>query len=104
MRVDRLVLKNFRGFLDMTLEFSQNMTVFDDQLNDVLNLNFSRLKSNRRAVVRAVQKALAEDPGTRNRSQIEHLISLWDAASTNGKRKEFSAVAIYFLKKRLRRV
>lgn len=78
-------------------------TAFNDQIDNVLNLNFSRLKGNRREVVVAVEQVLNEHPGTRTRSQIERLISQWNSVDGDGKLKPFNAVAIYFLKKRLSR-
>ena len=86
---------------DGTIQSSD--TVFNTQLNNVLNLNFSRLKDNREAVVRAVEQAVNTRPGTRTRSQIENQISKWDSLDGDGKRKPFSAVAIYFLRKWLGR-
>ena len=78
-------------------------TAFNDEINDVLNLNFSRLKGNRQRAVEAVRQALDKKSGPRTKSQIKSLISRWNSADNDGRRKEFCAVAIYFLKKRLRR-
>ena len=95
-------IDNRLGYLgDGTIQSPE--TAFDGQINKVLNLNISRPKSNRREVVKAVQQTLSQKPGSRTRSQIKSLISRWDSAGIDGKRKEFCSVAIFFLKKRLGR-
>ena len=95
-------VENWLKYLgDGTIQSTE--TAFNDEIDEVLNLNFSRLKGNRKNVVEAVRQALDKKPGPRTKSQIKSLISQWDSADNDGRRKEFCAVAIYFLNKRLRR-
>ncbi|NTW81730.1 TIGR02646 family protein [Chlorobaculum thiosulfatiphilum] len=75
---------------------------FDDQLNNVLNLNFSRLVDNRKAVWSAVTRRLSEFQGSASRKQVEELIAEWGSKDQNGFLKEYCGVALYYLKKRCR--
>ena len=76
---------------------------FDRELNAILNLNHSRLKANRRAVIDSVIADLGRDPGTRTRGEIQAKIQEWLSPTAN-KFREFCCVAVYFLNKRLNRV
>jgi uncharacterized protein (TIGR02646 family) len=75
---------------------------FDDQLNKVLNLNFSRLVDNRKAVWKSVTKRLSEIRGSASRKQVEELIAEWKAKDRNGCLKEYCGVALYYLNKKTR--
>jgi len=76
---------------------------FDRQLDDVLNLNYSRLKENRAGVWNAVTKALKTYSGTATCAQVEALLSKWQRKDSDGKLKEYCGVAIYYLNKKLQR-
>jgi uncharacterized protein (TIGR02646 family) len=75
---------------------------FADELDNVLNLNWQRLKSNRASIVEAVITALRKKEGTRTRGELEKFIESWQSPK-NQMFQEYCAVAIYFLKKRLQR-
>lgn len=75
---------------------------FDDQLNTVLNLNYSRLVENRKAVWNSVTKRLSEIKGSANRKQVEELVSEWGSKDQNGCLKEYCGVALYYLRKKCR--
>ena len=83
---------------------------FDFHLNNVLNLNYSRLVDNRRAVWDAVEQQLSnrlsKKPGTRTPAEkvaeIEKLLGRWSEKDGDGRLQEYCAVAIYFLRKKQR--
>lgn len=76
--------------------------VLSNELNQALNLNWTRLKGNRRAVIDAVLEVLGKKTGTRTRAELEKLIKEWQTLQ-NQMFREYCGVAIYFLKKRLAR-
>jgi len=76
---------------------------FDGQLNEVLNLNYSRLQANRKAVLTGVLKVLSRKSGTRTPVEIERLLDQWSVANKEGYLREYCAVAIYYLRKKLNR-
>jgi hypothetical protein len=90
---------NYDGFGRIT----SSDAPFSAQINDVLNLNYCRLRWNRRAVVHAVIAACGSKRGTRSKRQIERLISSWSGKDSSGCYKEYCGVAIHWLRKRLRR-
>jgi uncharacterized protein (TIGR02646 family) len=77
--------------------------VFDTEINNVLNLNYSRLVDNRKAVVDAVITKLGNRPGPRSTREINQVRNEWTRLDTNGKLPEYCGVALYLLDKRLRR-
>jgi uncharacterized protein (TIGR02646 family) len=76
---------------------------FDAELNDVLNLNFGRLKENRSATLRAFLASLPKF-GELQRTQLERLLQDWNEASRSGELRPFCQVVVYWLRKRLARV
>ncbi len=77
---------------------------FDRQLGGVLNLNHSRLMDNRKSVWSSVTKTLSRITGKATRVQIEELLLKWCRKDGEGKLKEYTGVAIYYLNKKLQRV
>lgn len=69
----------------------------------VLNLNLPRFKMYRKAVARAVENELDKKPGERSRSEIEAMLSLWLNRNTEGKLQPYSGVALFLIRKRLKR-
>ncbi len=78
--------------------------LFDRQLNEILNLNYSLLMDNRKSVWSSVTKTLSRITGKATRVQIEELLLKWRRKDGEGKLKEYSGVAIYYLNKKLQRV
>jgi len=74
---------------------------FESEINVVLNLNWVRLKNNRKEVWKAVTDALSRKPGSRTRSEIQALICRWNCRDGRGHLREYCAVAIYYLEKKL---
>jgi len=77
-------------------------TVFDDQINCILNLNYSRLQRNRKEVIASVHKGLNRNSETRPNAEIRRLIEKWNTPDACGHLREYCGVAIYYLQKRLR--
>ncbi len=76
---------------------------FDRQINETLNLNYARLRTNRKAVVEAVRSELNRTAGHRTCAEIQRLLDSWERTNVEGRLPEFCGVAIYFLQKRLQK-
>ena len=76
---------------------------FDLEINTILNLNWFRLKSNRKEVLKSVKQVLSRDSSSRTRGEVQRLIAIWDRKDANGRFREYCAVAIYYLEKKLAR-
>lgn len=74
---------------------------FDQQLNTVLNLNYSRLVQNRQKIVEDVIKLLGKKEGSRTPAQLRKILEHWVIPNGDGQLQPYSGVAIYFLTKRL---
>lgn len=81
---------------------SEDRALYGD-IENVLNLNLPRFKMYRKAVARAVENELNKKPGERSRSEIETKLSLWLNRDTEGKLQPYSGVALFWIRKRLRR-
>lgn len=77
---------------------------FDDQLNNILNLNFQRLKENRQRVWKIITKELSKQLGTVSSNSINRFIEKWKKKDRNGRLPEYCGVAIYYLNKKLKRI
>ena len=75
---------------------------FDRQLNNVLNLNEPRLVKNRLEVWSTVHNILSREAGSRTLVEIHKLLSRWDTPGQDGRLREYCAVAVYYLRKRLK--
>ncbi|GGN23118.1 hypothetical protein [Shewanella putrefaciens] len=77
---------------------------FDVQLNNVLNLNESRLKRNRAAALSGLKKQLDSKPHKRTKSEIQRILDSYRQLDEDGKFKEYIGVFVYYLEKKLRRL
>ena len=73
---------------------------FDEQLNDVLNLNIAYLKSNRKSVREGVNRYLKATGWTD--AKKKKALADFETPNSKGELKEYCGVAIYYLKKKLR--
>jgi len=80
---------------------SSSDSVFDAELNDVLNLNLAFLRNNRKAVLGAFQARL--DHGRLSRRELENMLQMWNGELDTGDLNEFCQVVVYYLRKRLSR-
>ncbi len=76
---------------------------FDAQINEVLNLNYTRMVENRITALDEIQRALSKKPGTRSKGQIQALISTLSVPDGEDKLKPFVGVMLDYLEKRLQR-
>lgn len=77
---------------------------FDQQLNTVLNLNYSRLVQNRKRIVDDVIRLLGKKDGSRTPAQIQKILEHWLVPNRDNQLQPYSGVAVYFLTKRLKQV
>lgn len=77
---------------------------FDFQLNQILNLNWTRLKENRKSVWDAVTTMLSRTTGACSRAHLTTLIAKWSSFDSDGMMKEYCDVATYYLNKKLSRI
>ena len=78
--------------------------LFDRQLNEILNLNYSRLRDNRKSVWSSVTKTLSRITGKATRTQIEGLLLKWQQKNGEGKLLQYCGVSQYYLEKKLQRI
>ena len=76
--------------------------VFNDELDDILNLNVRYLVNNRRAVLDGFKEALTKH-GNLQRQTIERWLQEWNGERDGGDLRPYCQVVIYWLKKRLAR-
>lgn len=85
----------------ITGEIKSEDTKFCKELDDVLNLNCEKLKNNRKAVISRVISELNRLSRNASRNKIQPILDNWRSTDSEGKKKEYAGVAIYFLEKRL---
>ncbi len=76
-------------------------TDFDSELNDVLNLNQTRLRSNRRTAILWIQKELNSSEGTRNKESIRKLLHRTEKRGQDNKFTPFYGAMIDYLTSKL---
>ncbi len=72
---------------------------FERELNEVLNLNFERLMTNRRGVLRGVQNILNASRGVARLGRIRKALSDWRRQDKEGRLKPYSGIVIAYLRK-----
>ncbi|TOH59280.1 TIGR02646 family protein [Vibrio parahaemolyticus] len=82
--------------------FSSDLT-FDQQINNVLNLNYTRLVDNRLAALDGALRELNRRPGTRTKAEIQRLINKYSAKDTQDRFKSYYGFVLSELVKRHRR-
>lgn len=90
--------RDLKYLADGTIKCSNSC--FDQQLNEVLNLNLTVLKNNRKAVLDGL-KEWAERTDILRCEDINRELSEWTTIE-EGVFQEYAAVAVYWLEKRLR--
>ena len=76
----------------------------DNDLNNILRLNSSRLKNNRKSVLSAITSRLDRSRKTATKTDLQNLLSQWSNVDADGKKMPYCGVAIYYLKKRLSKI
>ncbi len=75
---------------------------FNEQINKVLNLNYSRLKDNRKAALDAVLNDMSKRPGNRTKAEINKYIEKYNSRKRDNKFYPYYGFVLYFLYKKLR--
>jgi len=79
---------------------TSNDQVFDNELNEILNLNLPFLKNNRKAALDAFKATLVKR-GELQRTTLERWLHEWNGEAHAGELKPFCQVIVYWLHKRL---
>lgn len=93
--------------LSMRISYSRDGSIssddkeFDQQLNEVLHLNFSRLKDNRKAVWKGIERILKKDGSSRKLKQLKEIYS--PDVSKNSTLEPFCGFVDFFLTRKLKR-
>lgn len=82
-------------------EIRSSDPVFDRELDDVLNLNHPRLKSNRKAALDAFRESMKK-LGPWNEVVLSRKMEEWSALA-GGELKPYCQIVVYYLRKRLAR-
>ncbi|RRS09181.1 TIGR02646 family protein [Pseudoalteromonas sp. J010] len=78
-----------------------NDKTFDQELNNILNLNETRLRQNRVFALEAVQELLNAKRGTRSKSQIQSLLDNVMAVNQKNQHKPYFGFLADYLQKKL---
>ena len=73
---------------------------FDTQINDVLNLNLTRLKENRVAARYAAEEKLNKTKGTRSKTEIQKLIDFYKNKNSKNHFTEYYGFVLDYLRKK----
>lgn len=79
-----------------------NNAQLDKELNNILNLNFSRLKANRKAVIDRLRTQFARLNENSSREKVQKLYDEW-TTRIDGQLPEYAGVALYFIRQRMKR-
>lgn len=78
---------------------------YDNQINEVLNLNNKRLKANRLSVLREVIDVMGKKSRNNwNKSLISRSLMVWDSKDKDGRLHPYSGIVVWFLKRVLKRM
>lgn len=97
--LSREAMQTIRYWKDGTI-LSTN-PVYNDEINNVLNLNIDILKSNRKALWDTVLKRVRLE-GKWRTSYIQHVLERYQSVDADGKRRPYCGIVIYMLQKKLR--
>ncbi|EGQ9185409.1 TPA: retron system putative HNH endonuclease [Vibrio parahaemolyticus] len=82
---------------------SLNQT-FDEEINEILNLNHTRLVSNRKFVMEGLEQQLSKKKGGRTKAELIVLLSKMCTKDRDGKYIEYYAVLKNYLEKKIARL
>jgi uncharacterized protein (TIGR02646 family) len=74
---------------------------YNDEFNQVLNLNHPRLAGNRRSVIKGVVKVLGKKEW--KCSDLKFKLNYYSGKTSNGQHPEYCGVVVWYLKKKLRK-
>ena len=81
--------------------YVQDNELLNNEINIILCLNNSRIRSNRQAVLRAITRELSKYKGKVTKSELQSLLSKWSKVDADGKKTEYSGVAIFYLQNKI---
>lgn len=90
--------------IEETINYDHNGKIYskdkewDRDLNEVLNLNETRLRENRRAVLRGLEQYLGRRPGARTRAEIDSKLKDFETKKEDGL-TPYCGIMIYQLKR-----
>lgn len=76
---------------------------YDTEINEILNLNHSLLKNNRKSTLKGVIQQLQKKRRWKA-TQIRNLLSHWNAKDRDGRYKPYNGIVVWYLKKKLSQV
>lgn len=79
-------------------------TLFQKQIDEILNLNLDRIKNNRKAIIDSIFDYLSRYKGSCSTSFVLNKIKKWESINSKGYLSEFCDVSIYFLNKKLKQI
>lgn len=82
-------------------KIKSNDATFNQQLNEVLNLNETRLVSNRKAALSVIQGELNKKSGTRDKREIQRMLNNVLSRNRRGQHKEYMGFLASYLEKKL---
>ncbi|MDA3887106.1 MAG: hypothetical protein PF638_16085 [Candidatus Delongbacteria bacterium] len=82
---------------------STNIT-FDNELNEILNLNLQNLVEERTSIIRTLNKKLDTKTGLAKKNFLKKLFNFWGEKDRLGKHKEYYMLAVCYLNKKNQRV
>lgn len=76
---------------------------YDTEINEILNLNHSLLKNNRKSTLKGVIQQLQKKRHWKA-TQIRNLLNHWNTKDRDGKYKPYNGIVVWYLKKKLGQV
>jgi uncharacterized protein (TIGR02646 family) len=83
-------------------EIKSSRPKYNEEINNILNLNLSALKSNRLETLKGVVNQLAKKKDWK-KSEISSMLLKWASKASDGKLKAYCGIVIWFLTKHLRK-
>lgn len=77
--------------------------IFDEQINDTLNLNFKRLIDNRKAALAGLKKFLDSRGGTRTAAELKAFLGKYGSKNKGGEYNEYLGVLTDYLEKKIKK-
>ena len=74
---------------------------FNQQLNEVLNLNHNDLKANRASIINGIKKTLNLSKRAQNASKIARIYKIWLSRDKKNQLQEYCGIALFYLRERL---
>ncbi|MCD9496843.1 retron system putative HNH endonuclease [Photobacterium carnosum] len=80
---------------------TSNDPIFEEQINDILNLNFKRLIDNRKAALAGLKSTLDSRSGTRTAAELKTFLEKYRSKNKKGEYNEYIGVLTDYLEKKI---